>query len=162
MPLSASALAQELERVFTTKSASSVDAAAAWANAYRTYATGALSVAASLPVGAPANFGILLGAFTAGLSALTAVTAAALIAYGITAYWQAMIWTGPTAAGTTVFPGNAALAATLGGIFADLSGKSATDKANDLATAFDAGARAVVVSDVPFVQPAPPIVGPIV
>ena len=28
--------------------------------------------------------------------------------------------------------------------------------------AFDAGARMVIVSDVPIVQPAPPIVGPIV
>ena len=161
MPLSSSTLAQDLERVFNAKPVSAADAAAAWANAYQTYATGALSVAASLPVGAPANFGILLGAFTAGLSALTPVTAAALIAQGATAYWQAMTWLGATAAGVTAFPGNVALAATLGVLFADLSGKSATDKANDLATAFDAGARAVVVSDVPFVQPAPPIVGPI-
>jgi hypothetical protein len=161
MPLSASTLAQDLERVFNAKPVSAADAAAAWANAYQTYATGALSVAASLPVGAPANFGILLGAFTGGLSAFTAVSAGALIAQGIAAYWQAMAWVGPTAAGVTAFPGNVALAAALGALFADLSGKSAADKANDLASAFDAGAKAVVVSDVPFVQPLPPIVGPI-
>ncbi len=161
MPLSASTLAQDLERVFNAKPASVANAAAEWANAYQTYATGALSVAASLPVGAPANFGILLGAFTAGLSALTSVTAAALIAQGAAAYWQAMTWLGPAAAGVTLFPGNVALAATLAAVFGDLSGKSAADKANDLANAFDAGARAVVVSDQPF-APGPPVVGPIV
>jgi hypothetical protein len=161
MPLSASSLAQSLESVFNSKPASSADAALAWANAYQSYATSALSTAASLPVTAPANFSILLGAFQGGLSALASPAAGALVAQGIVAYWQAMVWTGPTAAGTTAFAGNATLAAALAAVFSDLSDKSAAQKANDLANAFDAGARMVIVSDVPFIQPAPPIVGPI-
>lgn len=160
MPLSASTLAQDLERVLNAKPAASVDAARAWASAYQSYASAALSTAASLPVTAPANFGILLGAFTGGLSALASVTAGALIGQGILAYWQAMAWAGPAAAGVTAFPGNAALPSALAALFADLSGKSAADKANELAQAFDGGARTVIVSDVPFV-PGPPIVGPI-
>ena len=161
MSLSASTLTQDLERVLTAKPSSPVDAALAWANAYQTYATGALSTAASLPITAPASFSILLGAFLAGLSALTPVTAGAVVAQGVTAYWQAIAWLGPVSAGATAFPGNPALAAALGALFADLSGKSAADKARELAEAFDAGAKAVIVSDVLFVQPSPPVVGPI-
>jgi hypothetical protein len=161
MPLSKSTLAQELERVFNAKPASSVEAAAQWANAYAAYAGSALSVAASLPVNAQANLGLLLGAFQGGLSAFTPVTAGALVAQGIMAYWQAMAWLGPVASGATAFPGNVGLAAALAVIFADLSRKSASEKANELASAFDLGAKGVVISDVPFVQPAPPIIGPI-
>jgi hypothetical protein len=161
MPLSKSILTQELERVFNAKPASSVEAVAQWANAYATYAGSALSAAASLPVNAQANFSILLGAFQRGLSALTPVTAGALVAQGIMAYWQAMAWLGPAASGVTVFPGNTGLAAALAVIFADLSRKSPSEKANELASAFDLGAKGAVVSDVPFAQPAPPIIGPI-
>ena len=120
-----------------------------------------MSTASSLPVTAPANFGILLGAFVGGLSALSSVTAGALVAQGLLAYWQAMAWVGPTAIGVTAFPGNAALAAALAATFSDVSKKSAADKAKELADAFDAGAKMVIVSDVPLIQPAPPIVGPI-
>ncbi len=160
MPLSASSLAQSLERVLESKPASSADAALAWANAYQSYASSALSSAASLPVSAPANFGLLAGAFQ-GLSALASMAAAAAIAQGVTAYWQAMIWSGPTALGTTAFPGNATLATALAAVFSDLGDKSVSQKANDLASAFDAGARSVIVNDVPLIQPAPPIIGPI-
>jgi|RhiMetdeSRZDD1v2_1073273.scaffolds.fasta_scaffold181898_3 hypothetical protein len=160
MPLNQSALAKDLERILGTKHASTADAAAAWAKAYQTYAAGALSTAASLPVTVAVNATTLVGGFSAGLSALTSVTAAAIIAQSVTAFWQAMAWLGPTAAGTTSFPGNAALAGALASVFSDLSGKSAAAKASDLASAFDAGAKAVVVSDVPFI-PAAAIVGPI-
>jgi hypothetical protein len=89
------------------------------------------------------------------------MSAGALVAQGVVTFWQAIVWVGPTASGATAFPGNAALAPALVAIFADLSRKSPQDKANELADAFDAGARTVIVTDVPFVQPAPPIVGPI-
>jgi hypothetical protein len=160
MPLTKSTLAQDLEGIFNAKPASAADAATKWANAYQSYASAALSSASSLPITAPANFGILLGAFTAGLSALTSVTAAALISQGILAYWQAMAWVGPASAGSTAFPGNASLSGALSATFADLSDKSAADKANEIAQAFDAGAKTVIVSEVPF-APGPPIVGPI-
>ncbi|MEP7305158.1 MAG: hypothetical protein ABJA98_06540 [Acidobacteriota bacterium] len=161
MPLSKSTLAQDLERVLTDKPSSAADAAAGWAKAYLTYATGALSTASSLPVSAPAGFSLVLGAFQAGFAAQSSGTAGAVVAQGLTAFWQGIAWVGPTAVGVTAFPGNPALAADLGALFADLGGKSAADKANDLASAFDTGAKAVIVSDVPLIQPAPPIVGPI-
>ena len=161
MPLNASSLADSLQRLFESKPASSADAAMAWANAYQSYASAALSSAASLPVTAPANFGLLMTAFQ-GLSAMAPMAAAAIVAQGVTAYWQAMVWAGPTAAGTTAFPGNPTLATALAAVFSDLSDKSPAQKAQDIASAFDAGARMVIVSDVPIVQPAPPIVGPIV
>jgi hypothetical protein len=160
MPLNQSALAKDLERILGTKHASVADAASAWANAYQSYAQGALSTAASLPVTVPVNASMLVGGFTAGLSALTSVSSAAIIAQSLTAFWQAMAWVGPVAAGTTSFPGNPALAGALASVFSDLSGKSAAAKASDLASAFDAGAKAVVVSDVPFI-PGAAIVGPI-
>jgi hypothetical protein len=160
VPLSQSTLAQDLERVLDAKPASSADAASAWANAYQTYATSALSSTGTLPIGAPALFGMLLGAFQGGLSALSSVSAAAIIAQGIMSYWQAMTWLGPAAAGVTSFPGNVTLASALGAAFSDLGDKSARDKASDFANAFDAGARAVLVSDQPF-APGPPVVGPI-
>ena len=160
MALNDSALAKDLERVLGSEPASTVDAASAWMKAYQSYAQGALSTASSLPVTVPANASILLGGFTAGLSALTSATAGALIAQGITAFWQAMVWVGPTAAGTTSSPGNTALAGALAAVFGDLSGRSAAAKASDLAKAFDAGAKAVIVSDIPFI-PGAAIVGPI-
>jgi hypothetical protein len=161
MPLAKSGLAQQLQQLFENKPATAADAAAGWANAYLSYAGSALSVAGSLPVNASGNFGLLLGGFQGGLSALAAPAAGALIGQAVLGFWQAIAWVGPTAAGTTVVPGNAALPAALAAIFADIGKSSPAEKANRLADAFDAGAKTVVVSDVPFVQPAPPIVGPI-
>jgi len=161
MPLSRSTLANALQRVFDASPATAADAAAQWANAYAGYAGGAISSASSLPVNAAANSAILLGGFQGGLAAFTPMSAGALVAWGIITFWQAIVWVGPTASGATAFPGNAGLAPALAAIFADLSRKSPQDKANDLADVFDAGAKTVIVMDVPFVQPAPPIVGPI-
>ena len=76
-------------------------------------------------------------------------------------FWSAMAWVGPTAAGVTASPGNASLAGTLAALFADTSAKSERDRAAAIADAFDAGAKLVIVNDVPFAQPAPPIVGPV-
>ena len=161
MPLEKSALAQELENIVTQKPSSSAEAALQWANAYVTYASGALSKAGSLPTNAQANLGILNGAFTAALNSMTAATAASLMAQGIMTYWQAIVWVGPVASGVTVVPGNVTLIASLVAIFLDLSKKTPAEKAREFADAFDIGAKMVIVSDVPFVQPAPPIVGPI-
>lgn len=161
MALNKSTLADALARVLEASPATAADAAAQWANAYAGYAAAATSSASSLPVNAAANVAILLGGFQSGLAALMPVSAGALVAQGVTTFWQAIAWVGPTASGTTAFPGNASLAAMLAAIFTDLGRKSPQDKANELADAFDAGARTVLVVDVPFVQPAPPIIGPI-
>ena len=161
MALSKSTLADALARVLEASPATAADAAAQWANAYAGYAAAATSSAASLPVNAAANFAILLSGFQVGLSALMPASAGALVAQGVTTFWQAIAWVGPTASGATALPGNAGLAPMLAAIFTDLSRKSPQDKANELADAFDTGARTVVVMDVPFVQPAAPIIGPI-
>jgi hypothetical protein len=161
MALNKSTLADALARVLEASPATAADAAAQWANAYAGYATAATSSAFSLPVNAAANVAILLGGFQSGLAALMPVSAGVLVAQGVMTFWQTIAWVGPTASGTTAFPGNAGLAAMLAAIFTDLGRKSPQDKANELADAFDAGARTVLVVDVPFVQPAPPIIGPI-
>jgi hypothetical protein len=161
MPLVKSTLAQQLEQLFNSKPATAADASVGWANAYLAYAGSAISSAASLPVNAQGNFPILLGGFQAGLSSLTPVSAGAIVAQGIVGFWQAIAWVGAVASGATAFPGNAGLAVTLATIFSDLGKSSAREKAGQLADAFHVGAKSVIVSDVPFVQPAPPIVGPI-
>src|SRR5262245_25599876 len=161
MPLVKSTLAAQLENIFNQKPATSADAAVSWAQAYTSYAASALSTASSLPVTAAANTGILVGAFTSAFNALATQAAAAVMVQGVMAFWQAMVWAGPTAAGTTASPGNAALAGALGAIFSDTSDKTASDKASELADAFDAGAKLVIVSDIPFAPPPTPIVGPI-
>ena len=161
MALSKSTLAEALARVLQASPTTAAEAAVQWANAYVNYAMASTSSAFSLPVNATANFTILLTGFQAGLAALMPVSAGALVAQGVITFWQTITWAGPTASGTTAFPGNAGLASTLAAIFTDLSRKTPQDKANELADAFDAGATTVIVVDVPFVQPAPPIVGPI-
>lgn len=160
MPLLKSSLASELEDVFNRKPAASADAALAWAQAYVNYASKALSTAGSLPVTAPANVGTLTAAFTAAFNTLASQAAAAVMASGVTAYWQALAWAGPVAAGATSVPGNMTLAAALAAVFSDLSGKSAAEKAGELADAFDAGAKLVIVSETSFLSGAP-IVGPV-
>lgn len=161
MPLSKSDLADALEKVFAASPASPADAAMQWAKAYAGYAGAAMTVAASLPITAPANFSLLLNGFQGGLAALTPVTAGNLIAQGITTFWQSMAWLGPLAAGTTSYAGNSALGPMLSLTFADLRNKTPEEKAGELADAFDLGARLVMVSDVPLIQPAPTIIGPI-
>ncbi|HEX7119494.1 MAG TPA: hypothetical protein VF212_11940 [Longimicrobiales bacterium] len=160
MALTRSTLADALADVFQSRPSTTAEAGLRWARAYHAYASGALSAAGSLPVNAAAGFGILVGAFTGALAAMDAEAAAAAITAGVMVFWQSMAWAGPTAAGTTAAPGNFALVPALAAIFAD-SGGGAREKADRLADAFDAGARMVIVVDVPFVQPAPPIVGPI-
>ena len=160
MPLQKSNLAQQLQSLFEQKP-SSAEAASDWASAYVSYAAGALSAASSLPITAPANQSLLVGAFTAAFSSQTSAGAAAAMAQGVVGFWSSMLWTGPTAVGTTLFPGNVALSGALSDIFADTSGQSEADKAHALADAFDTGAKSIIVNDVPLVQPAPPIVGPI-
>ncbi|MES1164422.1 MAG: hypothetical protein ABUR63_01590 [Verrucomicrobiota bacterium] len=156
-----STLAQQLEKQFGAKPASAAQAASDWASAYVSYASSALSAATSLPVTATANQGLLVAAFTAAFQTLSSSGAAAAMAQGVTGFWAAMVWAGPLAVGSTVFPGNAALSPALAAIFADTSQQSDADKARALADAFDAGAKMVMVNDVPLIQPAPPIVGPI-
>jgi hypothetical protein len=161
MPLMKASLSRDLEAIFERKPSSPPEAAANWAKAYVAYAGSALSAAASLPVTAPASLPLLIGAFTGAFQAQSPAGAAALMAQGVIGFWSAMAWVGPTAAGVTASPGNAVLAGALGAIFTDTSKKSEGDKANQIADAFDSGAKLVIVSDVPFAQPAPPIVGPI-
>jgi hypothetical protein len=161
MPLMKSILAQELEDIFNRRASSSAEAARLWSKAYVSYASGGLSKAGSLPTNAQANLGILIGAFTAAFNSLISATAATLMAQGVMTYWQGIVWAGPVASGATAVPGNFNLSASLSAVFVDLSKKTNSQKASELADTFDVGAKMVVVSDIPFVQPAPPIVGPI-
>ncbi len=161
MPLIKASLARDLETIFERKPGSAPEAALDWAKAYVSYASSALSGAASLPVTAPANLSLLVGAFTGAFQAQSPAGAAALLAQGVMGFWSAMVWVGPTAAGTTASPGNAALAGALTAAFSDTSDKSAGDKASQIADAFDTGAKLVIVNDILFVQPAPPVVAPI-
>lgn len=161
MPLLKSTLAQQLEKQFSGKPSSPAQAASEWASAYVSYAASALSAGTSLPVTATANQSLLVSAFTAAFQTQSSSGAAAAMAQGVSGFWTAMVWSGPLAVGTTVFPGNAALSSALSAIFADTSKQSDGDKARALADAFDAGAKMVIVNDIPLIQPAPPIVGPI-
>ena len=161
MPLMKSGLAQDLEDIFTRRPASVADAAAAWAKAYVSYAAGAMSTGSSLAVSASAGIAPLTGAFTGALGAQASQATAAAMTQGVVAFWQSIAWVGATAAGLTMVPGNMTLTSSLSAIFADTSEASAGAKASQVADAFDAGAKSVVVSDIPFIQPAPPIVGPI-
>jgi len=161
MPLMKASLSRDLEAIFKRKPSSPPEAAVDWARAYVAYAGSALSGAAGLPVTAPANLAILIGAFTGAFQAQSPAGAAALMAQGVMGFWSAMAWVGPTAAGVTASPGNAALAGALGAVFSDTSKKSEGDKANQIADAFDTGAKLVIVSDILFIQPAPPVVAPI-
>ena len=161
MPLVKATLAQQIEASLKRRPQSAAEAASDWATAYVSYASLAMSAAASLPTTASANQGILLSAFTSAFQAQSPASAAAFIAQGVIAFWSAMVWVGGTAAGTTLSPGNMALASALSAVFSDTSSKSEGDKARAIADAFDLGAKLVMVNDIPFVQPAPPIIGPI-
>lgn len=161
MPLMKASLAHQLESIFQRKPSSASEAAADWTNAYLGYASAALSAAGSLPVTANVNLGILQNAFTSAFQAKVPLAAAAVMAQGVIGFWASMVWVGPIAAGTTASPGNFALASTLGVIFGSTLEQSNADKARLFADAFDVGAKLVMVSDIPIIQPAPPIVGPI-
>ena len=161
MPLAKTPLAQQLESIFQRKPSSASAAASDWANAYVGYASAALSMAGSVPVTANANLGVLQSAFNSAFQAKVPLAAAAVMAQGVIGFWSTMVWAGPIAAGTTASPGNFALASALGVIFGNVMGQSNADKARLFADAFDVGAKLVVVSDIPLIQPAPPIVGPI-
>ena len=161
MPLVKAKLARELENILPGEYYSSPEAAERWARAYVSFAGTAVSSAGSLPANAQGNMGIVVGAFTGAFNSLSSAGAASAIASGILSFWQAIVWVGPTASGATIWPGNCSLSATLQMIFEDRRGKSVGDKAGELADAFEAGAKIVMVSDIPYVQPAPPIVGPI-
>lgn len=160
MPLLKSTLAQKLEKQFGAKPSSAAESASEWAASYVSYASSALSAGTSLPVTAAANQSMLVTAFTAAFQTTSSSGAAAMMAQGVTTFWTSMVWVGPLAVGSTMFPGNATLSSALAAIFADTSKQSDADKARALADAFDAGAKMVMVNDVPLL-PGPPIMGPI-
>jgi len=161
MPLSKSSLAQALEDVYSHRPSSSPQAASDWARAYVSYASGATSPTGGLPVSAMAGLPLLTGAFTGALNVLTSAGSAGVMAQGVTAFWQTIVWVGPAYAGVTTVPGNFALACALAAVFADLDKKSARDKASAVADAFDAGAKVVMVMDTLLAPPFTPVVGPI-
>ena len=161
MPLMKSGLAQDLEDVFTRRPASVADAAAAWAKAYVSYASAAMSSASSAAVSASAGLAPLTAAFTAALGSQASQAAAAAMTQGVVTFWQSMVWIGATAAGMTMVPGNMALTNGLSAVFSDTSEASAGAKGSRVADAFDAGAKSVIVNDIPLIQPGPPIIGPI-
>ncbi len=132
-----------------------------WALAYTSYASTAMSAVSSLPVTAMANMSILQGAFSGGFSSESVSDCASAIANGVKSFWQAMVWVGPSAAGSTTSAGNSSLSSSLESIFGDVEEKSASDKAGELADAFHSGATEVMVNDILFVQPSSPVSGPI-
>ena len=160
MSLNKSSLSSALEDVLNNKPAIE-EAALSWAKAYVSYAQNAMSSASSLPTNAMGNLGILQGAFTGAFQSRTSTGAAAAISAGVTTFWAGIIWAGAAASGATIVPGNISLSGSLAQIFSDTEWKSASEKARALADAFDSGANQVVVLDIPFAQPAPPISGPI-
>jgi hypothetical protein len=161
MPLMKSSLADALANLFESEPSSPADAGQRWAQAYLSYASAALSPTGGVPVNAAAGLSVLGGAFTSALGTHDAAGSAGAMSTGVTAFWQMMIWTGAAAAGVTAAPGNFALTPALTAIFGDTGQAGVRDKADRIADAFDAGAKMVIVVDTPFVQPAPPVVGPI-
>jgi hypothetical protein len=163
MPLVSSTLSKALEAIFQQKPPSASAAGAMWASAYLSYAASAMSSASSLPVTAAAGLGTLVSAFTGAFQTQdqTSSGAAGQIAQGVISFWSSIVWVGPSAAGSTTSPGNSSLSSELGSIFGDTGDKTAAEKAQKIADAFHSGAKLVIVNDIPFAQPAPPIVGPI-
>ncbi len=160
MALIKSTLSSSLEEVLNRKP-STDEAAQSFATAYVSYASGAMSSASSLATNAQGNLSILQGAFSGAFQARSPAGAAAAISAGVMAFWTAIVWSGPSAAGTTIVPGNFSLSGALSSIFANTGEMSESDKAGALADAFDTGAKLVMVTDIPYAQPAPPITGPI-
>ncbi len=160
MTLNKASLSSALEDVLTSKQ-SLDEAVVAWGKAYVSYAQNAMSTVTSLPTNAMGNLSILQGAFLGAFQSQTAPAAAAAISAGIMSFWTAIIWVGPTASGATIVPGNFSLSGSLTAIFANSQQMSEAEKATALAGAFDTGAKQVLVLDVPYAQPAPPISGPI-
>jgi len=158
MPLIKPSLSSDLERALEEEP-SLEEAALKWAQAYSAYAQKAMSSASSLPTNASGNVGMLQSAFSGALRAQTASGAAAAMGSGVMSFWSAIVWVGAAASGSTLVPGNFSLVGALTQVFSDTEQKSAAEKAGALADAFDAGAKQVVVMDIPFVQPAPPIIG---
>ena len=161
MALVSANLKSGLEALFNQKADSSSEAADTWANAYVSYASGAMTSVGSLATNATGNFSILSGAFNSALATESVSGSAAIMAQGVMAFWQAIIWSSPAGfVGATTVPGNMSLTAALTGVFEDLEEKSEADKAGELADAFDAGAKVVMVADVHAVTGVT-IVGPI-
>ncbi len=160
MALNKSSLTDALANIFDSKPSSSVEAGLQWAQAYYSYASGAMTSVASLPVNAPAGLPILIGAFSTALTIKQPQASAAAMAGGVMLFWQVIAWAGPTASGATAVPGNFALIPALAGIFADAGGGGNRDKAGKLADAFDAGAKLVIAAEFHLVTGVP-LVGPI-
>jgi len=160
MPLIKFTLSSELQSVLENKPDPTSSAASDWAQAYVSYAASAMTSVSSLASNASANKSILQGAFSSAFASQDTSTAASTIAQGVMSFWQAIIWSGATAVGSTTSPGNFSLSAALSGIFSDTAEISASDKASQLADAFDAGAKQVMVTDV-LTSTGVPVVGPI-
>jgi hypothetical protein len=161
MPLMTSSLAHALASLFESEPTSAVEAGQRWAQAYVSYASAAQSPTGGVPANATAGLSVLGSAFTSALGTQDAAGAAGAMSAGVMAFWQMMVWTGAAAVGVTAAPGNFALTSALTSIFGDTGEVAARDKVDQLADAFDAGAKMVIVVDTPLVQPAPPVVGPI-
>lgn len=160
MPLVKSTLSSTLEAVLESKPDPTASAASDWAQAYLSYAASAMSSVSSLATNAAGNQGILLGAFSSAFESQDTSGAASTVASGVMSFWQAIVWSGASAVGSTASPGNFSLSSALSGIFADTGEASAGDKASRLADAFDAGARQVMVMDI-LTSTGVPVVGPI-
>jgi hypothetical protein len=160
MPLVKSSLASALANVFTNYPASRADAGQQWAQAYVAYAAVAMSPTGGLGVNATAGVSSLASAFTAALQQEDPNGTASTMATGVQTFWQTISWVGAAAVGVTTSPGNAALTSALAAVYSDLAESSATQKADAVADAFDAGAKTVMVTDT-LTSTGVPTLGPI-
>ncbi len=158
MPLVTSSLASALANVFANYPSSKSEAGQKLAQAYVSYASAALSPTGGTGVNAMAGLSSLTSAFTGALQQEDPNGTASAMATGVQTFWQSISWVG-AAVGVTTVPGNFALASALGSVFSDLGQRSASDKADKVAEAFDGGAKTVMVLDT--TPPAVVTVGPI-
>jgi hypothetical protein len=160
MPLVKSSLSSALANVFANRPSSKSDAGQQWAQAYVSYAAAAMSPTGGTGVNAMAGLSSLASAFTSALQQEDPNGTASTMATGVQTFWQSITWVG-SATGVTVSPGNASLTSALAGVFSDTGESSASDKANAVADAFDAGAKLVMVLDTIPGTPPVPVTGPI-
>ena len=160
MPLVKSSLSSALANVFANHPSSKSDAGQQWAQAYVSYAAAAMSPTGGTGVNAMAGLSSLASAFTSALQQEDPNGTASTMSTGVQTFWQSISWVGAAAVGVTTVPGNFGLTSALASVFSDLGESSASDKANQVADAFDSGAKTVMVQDT-LTSTGVPTLGPI-
>lgn len=165
MPLVAATLQSALVRIAQSFPSSYVEAGRQWADAYATYAQGAVSVLAGSPLAIEAARPILAGSMGfAFASGFEANVTANQMASAVTAFWMAppMAFAGASP-GVVTLVGMAppALASSLVAAFIanSASQAGATQAVQRIAALLDAHARTVIVT---HFTPTGPVLGPLV